>query len=482
MPVCYIDDDLVTLTREKKDPKTGKVTKERLVLAFGDPVEILGKNNGRTTVRAADPARRSFTGYVNGNLKTEATNKVLKLAMVDVQQGDGMVMETPSGQVVLIDGGDNKLFARYCAARFPGTSAKKPLDVAALIVTHGDADHFAGLIEIFKSESHDLKRKRLFIHPKRVLHNGLAKGPSSLADTKMFGATAQMADETYVVGLVENLLAVTRTLNRPFKGWIKALRRWAKHGPIAFHRIQWRDPAPFDFLTADGISVDVHGPITEDVTAGATSRPGLRFLRKPKGPALHNAPAVTTGSYSASHTVNGHSIAFRLNYGNVRFYFTGDMNQPSMRMLLDKVPASELQSEVLKAPHHGSADFYFKALKAMAPVVSLISSGDESSRKEHIHPRATLVGALGRVGRIDAPIVLCTELAAFFEVRGMSNSDRGRRHFGFERTNFGIIHLRTDGKRLLVFTHSGRENMKEVYRLEVSAAHKVTYAAPVWTK
>ena len=85
-------------------------------------------------------------------------------------------------------------------------------------------------------------------------------------------------------------------------------------------------------------------------------------------------------------------------------------------------------------------------LKAMKPVVTLISSGDESSRKEHIHPRATLVGALGRVSRGDISLVFCTELAAFFEMRGISTVKKtGRSYFGFERTNFGIIQIRTDG-------------------------------------
>ncbi len=53
----------------------------------------------------------------------------------------------------------------------------------------------------------------------------------------------------------------------------------------------------------------------------------------------------------------------------------------------------------------------------MRPVVSLISSGDESADKEHIHPRATLVSALGKVSRGETGIVLCTELAAFFAMR-----------------------------------------------------------------
>jgi hypothetical protein len=54
--------------------------------------------------------------------------------MVDVQQGDGMVLETPPDEhdetrIVFIDGGDNKLFARHVAARFlhRQSSASDPL-------------------------------------------------------------------------------------------------------------------------------------------------------------------------------------------------------------------------------------------------------------------------------------------------------------------------------------------------------------------
>ncbi len=53
-------------------------------------------------------------------------NRVLKVNFVDVQQGDGAVIEAPDGRVILVDGGDNQLFARYLAARFPGTSEANP--------------------------------------------------------------------------------------------------------------------------------------------------------------------------------------------------------------------------------------------------------------------------------------------------------------------------------------------------------------------
>src|SRR5258705_2200659 len=109
--------------------------------------------------------------------KKEST--VLKIDFVDVQQGDGSVIETPGGQVILIDGGDNQMFARYLANRFRGTSDQKPKEINCILVTHGDADHFLGLTQIHESETEarldSQPWKRLFIHPQRVYHNGLVK-------------------------------------------------------------------------------------------------------------------------------------------------------------------------------------------------------------------------------------------------------------------------------------------------------------------
>ncbi len=46
-------------------------------------------------------------------------------------------------------------------------------------------------------------------------------------------------------------------------------------------------------------------------------------------------------------------------------------------------------------------------------------------------------------------------------------------------TNFGIIQIRTDGKRVLVFTHSGKAAMKEAYRFTVDDKHSVKFAKTV---
>src|SRR6185503_2478719 len=181
-------------------------------------------------------------------------NEVLRVNFVDVQQGDGAVIESPDGKVILVDGGDNQLFARYLAGRFRGTTAANPKDVECILVTHGDADHFSGLPEILESETNTEPRKKLFLRPKRVYHNGIVKRPSkrngkAVPDSAILGATKKQGGETYLVDLVDDLLAVPDTeMNEPFKAWKAALATWNGRSAIEFRRLQLGDDAAFDFF------------------------------------------------------------------------------------------------------------------------------------------------------------------------------------------------------------------------------------------
>jgi len=126
----------------------------------------------------------------------------------------------------------------------------------------------------------------------------------------------------------------------------------------------------------------------------------------------------------------------------------------------------------LKVPHHGSADFSNAFFEAVKPLVSIVSSGDESEDKEYIHPRATLMGVLGKYSRIDRPLVFVTELVAFMKKEGwakiLEGDDKGKERFAVSRSAFGIVHVRTDGNRILIFTHSGQKDLKEAYAFDVA--------------
>lgn len=432
------------------------------------PVKEVGfiEPRGSSGVKAADVVR------------PRNQNDVLKVNVVDVQQGDGAVIEGPDGKVILVDGGDNQMFARYLAGRFRGTTAANPKEIECILVTHGDADHFAGLPEIFRSETNKEKRKRLFIQPKRYFHNGIVKRPSkkggkSVPDVEILGATRKVGTQTFLTGLETDLLKVPDTeMNAPFKEWKAVLKEYDKRAKIEFRRLQFGDDQAFAFFNQGDLRIEVLGPLVTTVAG----KPALRFLgNPPKGPRVGHE-SVSLGEedfkgHSASHTINGHSVVFRLVYGGFSYLFTGDLNDEAGRFLTREHNAGRLNltSEIFKVPHHGSADFSGSMFQAVSPVVSIVSSGDESAQKEYIHPRATLIGALGKWSRVPEPLVFVTELVAFFNVEGWSRLTDDKKalkrgeFFGFSRTAFGMVKTRTNGKRLLVYTDSGNVQMKEAY-------------------
>jgi beta-lactamase superfamily II metal-dependent hydrolase len=411
-------------------------------------------------------------------VRPRGKNVVMKVNFVDVQQGDGAVIETPDGKIILVDGGDNQLFARYLAARFRRNTIDKPQPVECVVVTHGDADHFSGLTKIFQSENLSDTRKRLFIEPKRVYHNGIVKRPSKrnnkrVPDKALLGATRETADGLYLTALEDDLLAVDdNEMNTPFREWKAALAAYHKRKKLKCHRLEFGDSKAFDFLDTEDLQIDVLGPIATQV-AGKSA---LKFLGEPpKGPRVgHESLALGDegfAGFSASHTINGHSIVMRLRYGGFSYLFCGDLNDESCRFLVREHNKGgvSLRAEVFKVPHHGSADFSGAFIQAVSPVVSVVSSGDESMMKEYIHPRSTLMGALGKHSRVAEPLIFVTELVAFFKVEGvctlkdeMAAKKRGD-FFGFSRAAFGLVKTRTDGRRLLVCTDSANLAMKEAY-------------------
>ncbi|MGH8728199.1 MAG: MBL fold metallo-hydrolase [Burkholderiales bacterium] len=220
-------------------------------LAWGDELQVIDVRSDHIEVeitRFVEQQDGSIvpertTGYIeppkSAKVKTADLtgpfnkNSVLRINFVDVQQGDGAVIESPDGKVILVDGGDNQLFARYLANRFRGTSDTRPKEIDCILVTHGDADHFAGLAKIHESEALQDKRKRLFIHPKRVYHNGLVKRPGkrgtkSVPDVALLGATRKVGNDTVITGLETDLLKVADAeMNKPFLEWKGALNAYS---------------------------------------------------------------------------------------------------------------------------------------------------------------------------------------------------------------------------------------------------------------
>ncbi len=76
---------------------------------------------------------------------SEAKNN-LEVIFLDVGQGDAILIKTPYGQNILIDGGEDEKIIKRLGEKLPWWD--KRIDL--MILTHPHSDHVAGLIEVLK--------------------------------------------------------------------------------------------------------------------------------------------------------------------------------------------------------------------------------------------------------------------------------------------------------------------------------------------
>ena len=148
----YIDTDMVRVYETGADGK-----KHRLAtLLWGDNVRVLGKSAGfwklDFTTRKWDKTLgryvwRKHDAFIAGDTRFR-DDPLLKVRFVDVGQGDGAIVESPRGQIMLVDGGEEEHIYHYFTASWAHLLRTKAVELAAIVVTHGDADHFGGLTRL----------------------------------------------------------------------------------------------------------------------------------------------------------------------------------------------------------------------------------------------------------------------------------------------------------------------------------------------
>lgn len=452
--VEFIDHDLVHVWRSRSGARGH--ADHLVVLYRGDEVEILSRTKNATRIRFG-----SRDGWVRGVLRTKPKG-LLELAFIDVGQGDACLVTTPARHRILVDGGEIKSAARYLASRYwDETVAGKPVHFDAIVVTHGDADHFEGLNILVLDAAKDARpRKGINVTASRVFHNGLVKRPASIAEKDRLGRALAKGQRLYAP--VVDDPRMVKDANRVFRRWQKALDALESRAPMVVARLD--DSRSNEFAFLGEVGVEVLGPRVERLRNGTLALPLL-------GDA--NGHGV-----SAGRTINGHSIVLRLSYGNVVTLLTGDVHASMEDELLGR--GSQLRAEILKVPHHGSDDVSRRFVERVEPLISIVSAGDEDARRDYLHPRANLLAMLGQQRRGAEPVVFVTNLAAFDRWAGEAfyavrrgktwQPDLARGVFyARERTAYGIIHVRTDGRRLLVVRRGARQDRHEPYAYVVDA-------------
>lgn len=87
---------------------------------------------------------RSVQGVSDANINR--ASKELQIYFLDVGQGDSMLVETPNGQQVLIDGGEGQIVLDKLGKYLPFNDRK----IELIILSHPHSDHLSGLIEVLK--------------------------------------------------------------------------------------------------------------------------------------------------------------------------------------------------------------------------------------------------------------------------------------------------------------------------------------------
>ena len=205
-----------------------------------------------------------------------------------MQQGDGSVIESPAGKVMLVDGGDNQLFARYLAGRFRGTTEQAP-DRSIAFWSPMATRIISSVCRKSSIGNNDEQHKRLFIQPKRVYHNGIVKRPGtkegkSVPDKDLLGPTEKADRTCFSSGLDDNLLKVADgEMNEPFQKWKKTLKTYNERAKSSFKRLH-------SATTTRSISLPTKTSRSRSSARSSkrsAGKPALKFLGSPpKGPRI----------------------------------------------------------------------------------------------------------------------------------------------------------------------------------------------------
>ena len=488
-------------------------------LLFGDWLRWLGESrDGWEKIHC-----RNDDGWIRHAELSE--QRALEINFVDIGQGDSVHMVTPDDEIVLIDAGKTNNLFRFIHWRYnlrdrkvkevDGVSptdpdALGPLVIENVMISHPDKDHYFGFRELFE-------------HPKltvtQVFHNGLVERPISQAEKdavktedniKHFsnddlGRYVNVDGSHYVWDVVHTdsemreLIDEHRNTRKLYLGTlVKATENPANH-QLKFQSLTKDDRFFPGHDENDQVTIEVLGPVTESVTFEAETRRSLRRLG------------------GEDVTKNGHSVVLQLRIGHLRVMLGGDLNTEAEDFLLKHYcetdeDASELETlayhlnakgptlsgeehqqlaeaqttlaaivtkagrhfevDVTKACHHGSHHFSETFLKALNAIAVVISSGDAES---YSHPRPDALGAFGKYGRGNRPLIFSTEIArstreftpikqyfdklqAFQAALDAAQSNQERRRIEKEMESakdsnvarYGMITLRTDGETVII--------------------------------
>lgn len=356
MPIQYVSEETAPLFADAAGSK--KIGE----LLWGDHLDVLQAGASRTEVRA-----RGKKGWVSNDVV--GNNSLLEIYIVDVGQGDGILIRTPDDRHIMIDGGykresqpSRKNAADFVDWKFAKDYRRPQITLDAMIASHCDADHYGGLADLLDvAQNSELDAQDVRVE--NFYHAGVGWWVNPVNNKRWLGPTT--ADKKFLTQLVGNRTKVVQALKptadpRLQGEWAGMLKnvtqtRTLAGTPTPIKRLSQKDGFLPGFEPGNSlVSMKILAPVETEVD---------------------NAPAMYNFGSRESINTNGNSILLRLDFGRSRILLTGDLNTASQRQLLDDYMGEriELQCDVAKACHHGSDDVSYEFLSAMRPAATIIS-------------------------------------------------------------------------------------------------------------
>ena len=355
---------------------------------------------------------------------TPVSDELLRIWMVYVAQGDGLMIQLParcnydpdpedddttkSERIdILIDGGSSPTGEAWRIGQFiEELYSGDPPIIEHAVISHHDQDHLAGLIELLEESEATFET---------IYHNGLAsykpgrrgfprsERPAEPAVYKFRNRVLQRGmafldadghlDDAYLIDDIRELREAFE--NDELHGTYEDLG----------NALLWRSEANELFAFQRAF---VGAPFI----AETESRRGTDLSRLQFETVWPLAKLEPYGGKDWGETINGNSLTFRLTYGDFQMVFAGDHNEESEQTLLEHLDGrneqDRLNCDVLKVPHHGSDHAFSRFFKrdGFRPVVSVASMGDTGFRSKQMysrnwqHPSTDVIRWLGGSHRV----------------------------------------------------------------------------------
>jgi competence protein ComEC len=208
---------------------------------------------------------------------------LLHIYVLDIGQGDSSLIQTPTGELILIDAGPDPLLLQQQLEKILPWYTRS---IDMLVISHYHQDHFAGYVDLFKKYP-----PRIVFLPPHLAKSYVGKWISQLSETSDIVFAMSQRDWLYTGLFIDTLLPVRASSARVYKN------------------------------------------------------------------------------------INNGSIVQQLVYGDFEMLFMGDIEEEGIRVLTD-LYGEQLQSDIMKASHHGSENGWTHTLyRLVQPAFVTISSG-----------------------------------------------------------------------------------------------------------